>query len=545
MAQPVPPGTVLSIMEPDPVNTLAAGAEAVRKAMLRGAVTKPAIALVNYCALRARLLGAEVAQREINNMSKPLAGAPLVGFCSFGEAGFGDDGVSRHANAAISVVVIGKELSHAARVALEAEQLRNELEKKTDQLEHRVAVRTGELQSAKERAESAERQLARAQAQLIDAIETMPEGFALYDAADQLVLCNEKYRELYPESADLFVRGASFEALLRGGIARGQYPQAVGREEDWLAERLAARRQTHADFEQEVGKRRWLHVIERRTSDGGTVGVRIDITERKQREAELSRAKETAETASRTKTEFLANMSHELRTPLNAIIGFSEALSLGAVGGRLHPTHQSYIEDVHRSGLHLLDIVNDVLDLSKIEAGHLELKDEPTSLDDIFRTCEGLMKDRAAANGVELAIKPPTSMPAIVVDPLRLKQILLNLLSNAVKFTPKDGLVMLSASCTTAGVVIVVTDTGIGMRSEDILVALEPFRQIDGSLTRLHQGTGLGLPLAKRLTELHGGTLKIESETGKGTCVRITLPATRLSTAAPLPIGRNANRHSE
>jgi hypothetical protein len=121
MAQPVPPGTVLSIMEPDPVNTLAAGAEAVRKAMLRGAVTKPAIALVNYCALRARLLGDEVAQREIGDMSKPLAGAPLVGFCSFGEAGLGDDGVSRHANAAISIVVIGTELSHAARVALEAE----------------------------------------------------------------------------------------------------------------------------------------------------------------------------------------------------------------------------------------------------------------------------------------------------------------------------------------------------------------------------------------------------------------------------------------
>jgi signal transduction histidine kinase len=307
--------------------------------------------------------------------------------------------------------------------------LRSELEKKTGELEHRVLLRTGELQSAKERAEAAERQLAQAQAQLIDAIETMPEGFALYDAADRLVLCNQQYRDLYALSADLLIRGVSFEALLRGGIARGQYPQAIGREDDWLAERLAARHEVNASFEQEIADGRWLHVIECRTMDGGTVGVRIDITERKRREAELSRAKETAETASRTKTEFLANMSHELRTPLNAIIGFSEALSLGALGGPLDAKHQSYADDIHRSGLHLLDIINDVLDLSKIEAGHLELKDEPTSLDEIFRACERLTKDRAAANGVELAIEPPPSMPPRVADPLRLKQILLNLLS--------------------------------------------------------------------------------------------------------------------
>ncbi len=329
MAQPVAPGTVLRIMEPDPANMKTAGAEAVRKAMLRGAVTKPAIALVNYCALRARLIGDDRAQHEIADMANPMGNAPLVGFCSFGEAGLGDDGVSRHANASISVLVIGKELSHAAQVALEAEQLRRELETKAGELEQRVLARTSELRIEKERAESAERQLAQAQAQLIDAIETMSEGFVLYDAADRLILCNGRYREVYPESADLIVPGVPFEVVLRRGVARGQYPQAIGREEEWLAARLAIHRQTHVDFEQEVANGRWLQVIERRTQDGGTVGIRIDITEQKRRERELLQAKEAAETASRTKTEFLANMSHELRTPLNAIIGFSEALSSG------------------------------------------------------------------------------------------------------------------------------------------------------------------------------------------------------------------------
>lgn len=542
MAQPVAPGTILRIMEPDPANMMAAGAESVRKAMLRGAVTEPAVALVNYCALRARLIGDEGAQREITDMANPMGGAPLVGFCSFGEVGLGDDGVSRHANAAISVVVIGKELSHAAQVALEAEQLRNELEKKAGELEHRVAARTSELQIEKERAESAERRLAHAQAQLIDAIETMSEGFALYDASDRLVLCNSKYRELYPESADLFVPGVPFEVVLRTGIARGQYPQAIGREEEWLAARLAIHRQPHVNFEQEVTNGRWLQVIERRTGDGGTVGIRIDITEMKQRELELSRAKEVAEIANNTKTEFLANMSHELRTPLNAIIGFSEALSLGAIGGQLDPRHRGYVDDIRRSGLHLLDIINDVLDLSKIEAGHLVLQAEPTSVNEIFGACERLMKDRAVASGIEFAVEQPSESLTFLADPLRMKQILLNLLSNAVKFTPERGRVSLSVFRTSAGLAFVVADTGIGMRPRDVLIALEPFRQIDGSLARRHQGTGLGLPLAKRLTELHDGSLEIASEPGKGTQVRVTLPSARLLPVQPIPLDRHRRK---
>ncbi|HEV2549348.1 MAG TPA: FIST N-terminal domain-containing protein [Stellaceae bacterium] len=535
MSQPVAPGTVLSIMEPDPDHMRAAGADAVQKAMLRGAVTQPAIALVNYCALRARIVGAEEAHRELVDMARPIGDAPLVGFCSFGEAGLGDDGISRHANAAISVLVIGKELSHAARVALEAEDLRKALERKTEELEQRVAARTRELQIEKERAEAAERKLAHAQAQLIDAIETLPEGFVFYDSSDRLVLCNQKYRERYPESADLLVAGARFESVLRDGLARGQYPEAAGRENEWLAQRMAVHRQPYASFEQQGANGRWLQVIERRTNDGGTVGIRIDITERKLRESELLRAKETAEVASRTKTEFLANMSHELRTPLNAIIGFSDALSLGAMGGELSPKHRGYVDDIHRSGIHLLEIINDVLDLSKIEAGHLALHPQPTSIAEILGVCERLIRERARASGIKFAIAMPPDLPAVIADPLRMKQILLNLLSNAVKFTQQGGRVDLTVSCTPSDLSFVVADTGIGMHPQDILVALEPFRQIDGSLARRHQGTGLGLPLAKRLTELHDGRLEIASEPGKGTQVSVSLPSSRLVPAPPAP----------
>jgi signal transduction histidine kinase len=271
-----------------------------------------------------------------------------------------------------------------------------------------------------------------------------------------------------------------------------------------------------------------VRIVERRTADGGIVGIRIDITEAKRRELELSRARDAAEEANRTKTEFLANMSHELRTPLNAIIGFSETLSLAAMGGPLDRRRQGYVDDIHRSGLHLLEIINDVLDLSKIEAGRLALQEEATSFDEILGACERLTRDRAAAGGVELRVEPLTDAPALLADPLRLKQIVLNLLSNAIKFTPEGGRVILSASASGAGLAISVTDTGVGMRPEDIPIALEPFRQIDGSLTRRHAGTGLGLPLAKRLAELHGGALEIVSEPGRGTRVSLALPATRL-----------------
>jgi two-component system, cell cycle sensor histidine kinase PleC len=366
----------------------------------------------------------------------------------------------------------------------------------------------------------------RAEERLADSIEALSEGFVLFDAQDRLVLCNRRYKQLYAESADLYVPGARFEDLVRSALARSQHPKALGREDAWLAARVAAHRAAQGSFEQELPGGRWVRVVERRTSDGGTVGIRIDISESKRREAELRRAKEEAETANRTKTEFLANMSHELRTPLNAIIGFSEVLRLG-VAGDLSPKQAEYVRDIHNSGLHLLDLINDVLDISRIDVGEIALRDAPVRLGETAEACRQLLHGRAVQGGVELEIACPDDIPLVRGDPVRLKQILLNLLSNAIKFTPAGGRVTLTASHA-ADVTITVADTGIGMAPEDIPIALEPFRQLDGSLSRRQEGAGLGLPLAKRLAELHGGSLEITSTPGRGTQVVVRLPAHRI-----------------
>jgi signal transduction histidine kinase len=182
------------------------------------------------------------------------------------------------------------------------------------------------------------------------------------------------------------------------------------------------------------------------------------------------------------------------------------------------------VGDIHRSGLHLLDLINDILDLSKIDAGVLPLREETTHIDKLVQACERLINGSAAKMGVRLTMERRGDLSPIVADATRLKQILLNLLSNALKFTPAGGDVRLSVSQTDTDVTFIVADTGVGMRAEDIPTALEPFQQLDGSLARRHEGAGLGLPLAKRLTELHGGVLEIASEPGKGTQVVIKLP---------------------
>jgi PAS domain S-box-containing protein len=260
----------------------------------------------------------------------------------------------------------------------------------------------------------------------------------------------------------------------------------------------------------------------------GYRGTARDITEKVLAERSLRAAKETAEVANLAKSQFLANTSHELRTPLNAIIGFSEMMVMGMVGP-LRRKQKEYTGLIQQSGQHLLNVINDILDLAHVDSGKFELHEE-SDIDarSIVEACVSLLKDRAKAGGLSLSTEIGADLPPLLADPTRLRQIVLNLMSNAIKFTESDGSVVVAVRRgTDGGTVFEVRDTGPGMTPDEITTALEPFGQVDASHTRRHVGTGLGLPLAQRLAELHGGSLHLESEKGRGTTVTVTLPAKR------------------
>jgi len=269
------------------------------------------------------------------------------------------------------------------------------------------------------------------------------------------------------------------------------------------------------------------HIVERNLTEMALLAAK----QKAERAADAARlALLDAESANRAKTEFLANMSHELRTPLNAIIGFSDVIQ-NEIMGRFEetPKYIDYARDIRQAGGHLLNVINDILDIAKIEAGQLDLREDAFDAGRVLDACIGMLSNRAEEAGVHLIHEGGESQVTVWGDEKKFKQIVLNLLSNAIKFTPEGGNVTLSTGIECeGGFELTVSDTGIGIAEGDLEQALVPFSQVDNTRQRNHEGTGLGLPISRALAELHGGSLEIQSEPGLGTTVTVRLPAERL-----------------
>jgi two-component system cell cycle sensor histidine kinase PleC len=395
-----------------------------------------------------------------------------------------------------------------------------------------------------------------AELRLRDAIENVSEAFVLWDTDNKLVMCNSKYQQLYNLPASVCRPGSSYEDVMkvaREPVIRQRSPIAADLPGPGLPDGADGN-----TFEVQLEDGRWLQINERRTKDGGFVSVgtdisnlklheeklleserelmntvrdlqksRMELEQQSQRLADLaekySREKARAEAANRSKSEFLANMSHELRTPLNAIIGFSEVIEQELFGKVTVQKYLDYAHDIHSSGQYLLDVINDILDMSKIEAGRVTLEIEKCDVPAVIEEALRIVSGRAQEGRVRLRKDLPEALHALA-DVRSLKQVLINLLANGVKFTQEGGSVTISARRAGKKAEIVIADTGIGIPANQIAKLGRPFEQVENQLTKTRSGSGLGLAISNSLIRLNEGQLHIASEEGKGTTVTVTLP---------------------
>jgi signal transduction histidine kinase/DNA-binding response OmpR family regulator len=359
---------------------------------------------------------------------------------------------------------------------------------------------------------------------LITSMEALEEAFVIFDDKDCLLFCNEKYRDVYRMSAEVIVPGSSYESILRHGAQRGQYPAALGRVEEWVAERLALHRQGNALLEQKLDDGRWLRIVERKTTLGQIVGFRFDITE-------LKKAQESAEAASRAKSEFLANMSHEIRTPMNAILGMLKLLQKTELDTR----QRSYAANTEGAARSLLGLLNDILDFSKVEAGKMTLDPRPFQLDQMLRDLHVVLSANMEKKDIRIRFDVQPDVPkGLIGDDMRLRQVLTNLGGNAIKFTSQGEVVLtVSVAAREANSVVLefaMRDTGIGIAPDKQEHIFSSFSQAESNTTRSFGGTGLGLSISRRLVNLMGGDLKLNSVVGKGSTfhfqIRFDLAAT-------------------
>ena len=394
--------------------------------------------------------------------------------------------------------------------------------------------------------EARNRELRHSAQMLGSTIQSIEDGIAVFDKDRRLKHWNRAYAEMWRFPEGFLRTGATMTEMLNEVRHGGSFslmptddkgkpatdPNALEQSGRWVYQRSDGRQ---------------LSVRRVPIDDQGYMAICSDVTAQKQHEDELVKAWEQAVIANRSKSEFLANVSHELRTPLNAIIGFSEVVERELFGPLGNERYVSYVRDIRNSGEHLLSLINDILDLSKIEAGRFQLRMEEVDCNEVAQSVARLIRPRTVEHGLTMVLDLPEEPITLNADKRAVKQVLINLLSNAVKFTPESGTVTLACQPWQGGVQFTVRDTGIGIDEKDMHVALAPFGQIDSQFNRKYEGTGLGLPIVKGIIELHGGTLEINSKPGKGTTVVVRFPDSppdhQSAEIVPMPRKQAASGH--